>query len=108
MDADKTSAYNTLFTVLKQVLHLSAPFAPFITEYIRQQIQTFIVQEKTKEKDNSIHLNYIPLSSPQYIDKQFLEEIELVRRIISLGLSVRSKNNIKIKQPLASLNIRIE
>jgi len=107
MDMDKISAYNTLYSVIKQLLHLSAPFAPFITEHIRGQMQTFTT-EKTKEKDLSIHLNYIPLSSPQYIDKQFLEEIELVRRIISLGLSVRSKNNIKIKQPLASLNIRIE
>jgi isoleucyl-tRNA synthetase len=108
MDADKTSAYNTLFTVIKQLLHLSAPFAPFITEHIRQQIQTFIVTQPQEDKDNSIHLNYIPISSPQYIDLQFLEEIELVRRIISLWLSVRSKNNIKIKQPLASLDIRIE
>jgi len=84
MDADKTSAYNTLFTVIKQLLHLSAPFAPFISEHIRQQMQAFITTEKTKEKDNSIHLKYIPVSSPQYIDLQFLEEIGLVRRIISL------------------------
>lgn len=84
MDADKKSAYNTLFTVIKQLLHLSAPFAPFITEHIRQQMQVFVMTEKTKEKNDSIHLHYIPVSSPQYIDLQFLEEIELVRRIISL------------------------
>lgn len=84
MDVDKTSAYNTLFIAIKQLLHLSAPFAPFISEHIRQQMQVFITTEKNKEKDNSIHLNYIPLSSPQYIDLQFLEEIELIRRIISL------------------------
>lgn len=108
MDADKTSAYNTLFTVIKQLLHLSAPFAPFITEHIWQQMQTFVTTTTNKEKDDSIHLHYIPVSSPQYVDVQFLEEIELVRRIISLWLSVRSKNNIKIKQPLASLDIRIE
>jgi len=108
MDADKTSAYNTLWTVIKQLLHLSAPFAPFVSEHIRQQMQVFVAKENTKEKDNSIHLNYIPVSSKQYVDWQFLEEIELVRRIISLWLSIRSKNNIKIKQPLASLDIRIE
>lgn len=108
MDPDKTSAYNTLFTVIKQLLHLSAPFAPFITEYIRQQMQTFVAIGESREKNDSIHLHYIPVSSPQYVDIQFLEEIELVRRIISLWLSVRSKNNIKIKQPLASLDIRIE
>lgn len=108
MDADKKSAYNTLFTVIKQLLHLSAPFAPFITEHLRQQMQVFVMTEKTKERNDSIHLHYIPVSSPQYIDLQFLEEIELVRRIISLWLSVRSKNNIKIKQPLATLDIRIE
>lgn len=106
MDADKNSAYNTLYTVLYKLLHTIAPFAPFISEHIRQQLQEF--SHTTREKWNSIHLSYIPVSSTQYIDQQLLDEIELVRRIISLGLFVRSKNNIKIKQPLSSLSIRIE
>src|SRR3990167_5970826 len=32
MDADKNSAYNTLFTVMEKLLRITSPFAPFITE----------------------------------------------------------------------------
>jgi isoleucyl-tRNA synthetase len=85
MDADKLSAYHTLYNILKNTLLLTASFAPFISEYIRQQLQAFSPKTKTK-KDNqlSIHLDYLPIVSEQYIDKQLLEEIELVRRVISL------------------------
>lgn len=82
MDADKNSAFNTLYIVLQRLLYTIAPFAPFISEYIRQQLQEF--SHTTREKGNSIHLEYMPISSQQYIDTQLLEEIELVRRIISL------------------------
>jgi isoleucyl-tRNA synthetase/ADP-ribose pyrophosphatase YjhB (NUDIX family) len=109
MDADKLSAYNTLYNILKNTLLLTAPFAPFISEYLRKELQTFTPKTKEKsDKELSIHLCYLPIVSEQYIDIQLLEEIELVRRIVSLWLFVRSKNNIKIKQPLKSLAIRIE
>jgi isoleucyl-tRNA synthetase len=85
MDADKLSAYHTLYNILKNTLLLTASFAPFISEYIRQQLQAFSPKTKIK-KDNqlSIHLDYLPIVSEQYIDRQLLEEIELVRRVISL------------------------
>jgi len=109
MDADKLSAYHTLYNILKNTLLLTASFAPFISEHLRQQLQSFTPPSKSKNDSQlSIHLNYLPPINDQYIDEQLLEEIELVRRIISLWLFVRSKKNIKIKQPLASLHIRIE
>jgi len=109
MSEDKISAYHTLYNSIKYILYMAAPFAPFITEYLRQKLQTFGDQSKEKTAEQiSIHLWYLPIASPQYIDEQLLEEIELVRHIISLWLFVRSKNNMKIKQPLASLSVRIE
>ena len=109
MSEDKVSAYHTLYNSIKQILYMAAPFAPFITEHIRQKLQTFSTQEKNKTPEQiSIHLGYLPIASPQWIDEQLLKEVELVRHIISLWLFVRSKNNMKIKQPLASLSVRIE
>ena len=85
MNTDKLSAYNTLYTVLKNTLLLTASFAPFISEHIRQQLQTFS-KKNTQKKDRhiSIHLDYLPVVSEQYINTQLLEEIELIRRIVSL------------------------
>ena len=82
MDADKNSAYNTLFTVMEKLLRITSPFAPFITEHIRQQLQKF--SHNPLEQGDSVHLAYMPLANTQYIDTKLLEEIELVRRIITL------------------------
>ncbi len=105
MDQDKHSAYNTLFEVLQNYLKICTSFAPFISEYIYLELQKFTQQGKTEW--NSIHLEHLPLRSEKYIDKKLLEEIEIVRRIISLGLFVRSKNKMAVKQPLAKMQIRL-
>ena len=56
----------------------------------------------------SIHLEYIPIKSSQYINEDLLTEIEIVRRIISQGLYIRSKNGIRVKQPLQKMDIRLD
>ncbi len=106
MDQDKVSAYNTLFEVLNTFVKISAPFAPFISEYIYLELQKFT--NKDQIKWDSIHLKHFPISSDKYIDKKLMWEIELVRKIISLWLFIRSRNNIKIKQPLAKMEIKID
>ena len=105
MDKDKKSAFNTLFEVLQSYMKICAPFAPFVSEHIYLQLQNFTTQGRVE--GDSIHLKHLPVYSEKYIDKQLLEEIEIVRRIISLGLFIRSKNKIAVKQPLAKMQIRI-
>lgn len=107
MDTDKISAYNTLFHILESYLRLIAPFAPFISEYIRQDlIQNFSTQERVNWM--SIHLEYIPVKSSHYINEDLVEEIEIIRRIISQWLYIRSKNGIRVKQPLQRMDIRLD
>jgi isoleucyl-tRNA synthetase len=105
MDNDKRSAFNTLFEVLQNYMKICASFAPFISEHIYLELQKFTTQGK--QEGDSIHLQHLPLFSEKYIDKQLLEEIEVVRKIISLGLFIRSKNKIAVKQPLAKMQIRL-
>jgi len=105
MDQDKRSAFNTLFEVLQSYLKICASFAPFVSEHLYLELQKF-TKEGKKEGD-SIHLQHLPLYSEKYIDKQLLEEIEIVRRVISLGLFIRSKNKMAVKQPLAKMQIRL-
>lgn len=105
MDQDKRSAFNTLFEVLQSYLKICASFAPFVSEHIYLELQKFTT--KWKIAWDSIHLHHLPLYSEKYIDKNLLEEIEVVRRIISLGLFIRSKNKMAVKQPLANMQIRL-
>jgi len=108
MDQDKHAAFSTLFEVLENYMKIAASFAPFITEHIYLELQKFIlVTSNSKLVTESIHLEHLPIYSQKYIDKQLLEEIETVRRIISLGLFIRSKNKIAVKQPLAKMGIRL-
>lgn len=104
MDQDKNAAYTTLYTVLLHYLKLCAPFAPFISEHLFLELQKFM-KNKTCE---SIHLAHLPNLSTNYINKTLLEEIAKVRRIISLGLFIRSKNRIAIKQPLQKIELQIK
>ncbi|MDD3263062.1 MAG: class I tRNA ligase family protein [Candidatus Absconditabacteria bacterium] len=104
MDQDKYAAYMTLYNILVYYLQLCAPFAPFISEQLFLQLQNF-VDEKNME---SIHLTHLPLWSKYYINKTLLDEIAKVRRIISLGLFIRSKNKIAIKQPLQKIELQID
>ena len=104
MDKDKQSAFNTLFEVLQSYMKICASFTPFVSEHIYLELQKFIHPNPSIP---SIHLEHLPVYSQAYIDKQLLEEIEVVRKIISLGLFIRSKNKIAVKQPLAKMQIRL-
>jgi len=109
MDADKISAYHTLFSVLETYVTMCAPFAPFVSEYLWLELQKFRSADVERPtSDPSVHLEYFPLTSNLYVDEELLEEISLVRRMISLGLFIRAKNNIRIKQPLKSMELQIE
>lgn len=104
MDWDKYAAYATLYTVLLHYIKLCASFAPFISEHLFLQLQQFV----GKQSIESIHLTHLPLWSHHYINKTLLEEIAKVRRIISLGLFIRSKNKIATKQPLQKIELQID
>ncbi|MFZ2150821.1 MAG: class I tRNA ligase family protein [Candidatus Absconditicoccaceae bacterium] len=105
MNDDKYSAYNTLLEVMENYIKICSCFAPFLSEYIYLKLQNF--KNIVIENGNSVHLQTLPIFAQQYIDKKLLDEISVVRRVISLGLFIRSKNNIKVKQPLSKLELKI-
>ncbi|MBI2639248.1 class I tRNA ligase family protein [Candidatus Peregrinibacteria bacterium] len=92
-DDDKSQAYQTLFTVLKTLALLMAPFMPYTADAIYKNLTG-----KT-----SVHLEDWPKSDSKLIKKTLHEEIAVVRTIVSLALKLRSKKNIKVRQPLAKL-----
>ena len=104
MDEDKACAYATLFMILENYVQYTASFAPFISEYIYLALQEFKGQDARGE---SVHLQHLPMSHKHYINQTLLNEVSLVRRIISLGLFVRSKNKIAVKQPLSTMEVKM-
>ena len=101
---DKKSAYYTLTEVFLWYLKMLAPFAPFITEYLYLKLMDNIFENKLGD---SIHLLWWEIFSDKYVNEDLQKEIDLVRKIIRLGLYIRAKNKIKIKQPLKKMEIRV-
>jgi isoleucyl-tRNA synthetase len=104
MTDDKHQAYQTLFTVIRTYLQLCAPFIPFVTEHLRQELLQFT---DMKTDHPSIHLQARPLASSLYINQELIDEIETVRKVIKGALYLRAKHQVKVKQPLPSLQFKI-
>ena len=96
-DNDKSEAYQTLYIVLVEVCKLLAPFAPFITESMYRNLTGL----------ESVHLTDWPEVEEQRIDESLNQEIDTARQIVALGHAARAKANIKVRQPLSTLEVAI-
>ncbi len=95
-DADKNTAYATLYHVLVKFAKILAPFVPFITEVMYQNL----VCSVRPEAYESIHHTAWPQPDLASIDDALIEQMSLARRVASLGLSARANANLKVRQPL--------
>lgn len=105
MDADKEQAYMTLYTVLQQYLRMLAPTVPFVSESLRQLLAKITAVPMGEHP--SIHTAQRPLRHPLYVNQPLIDEITQVRAIITGALYLRAKKQIKVKQPLQSLHVRM-
>jgi isoleucyl-tRNA synthetase len=96
-DADKEAAYATLYQVLTTLIKMLAPITPFVTEVIYQNL----VRGVDDTAPESVHHCAWPEVNEATFDQTLLDEMDLARRIASLGLSARGSANIKVRQPLA-------
>jgi isoleucyl-tRNA synthetase len=96
---DKIGAYVTLYRVLNTLCLVSAPFVPFMTEEIYQNL-VVALDPNAKE---SIHLCNWPEYDTALVDSELEEDMELAYKIVKLGRSTRNAANIKNRQPLAEM-----
>jgi len=100
----------TLYFVLKNISKLLAPFAPFYAEDLYQKL-------RTETDPESVHLEAWPLAGKGRAlsinsqglalkSEEILENMQEVRKIVTLALEARSKANIKVRQPLSELRIK--
>jgi isoleucyl-tRNA synthetase len=92
------SAYWTLYTCLTTLSKLLAPFTPFVSE----MIYTNLVADRIEGAPDSVHLADWPEPNEAAIDEQLSAGIEVVRRMVSLGRSARSAEQLRVRQPLAT------
>jgi len=98
-DSDKQAAYATLYHVLVKLTKTLAPFTPFVTEVIYQNL----VRGVFPEAYESIHHTHWPRVDQTSLDESLIEQMGLARRVASLGLSARSGANLKVRQPLSKV-----
>ncbi|WP_175059228.1 isoleucine--tRNA ligase [Thermococcus sp. 2319x1] len=101
-DPDKLAAYWTLWKVFDVLLRLMAPFTPYITEEIYQNlIRPFSGKE-------SIHLEDWPKKDESWVDEELEREMEIVRKIVEAGSAARQRAKIKLRYPVRQILIETE
>ncbi|MNQ18115.1 Isoleucine--tRNA ligase 2 [compost metagenome] len=92
-DADKNNAYRTLHYVLVQLSYVLAPFTPFLAEELYQKLTG----------GESVHLLDWPVTG--HVNELVVQDMETVREYVNAGLSIRAKERMKVRQPLASVTV---
>ncbi|OQY35967.1 MAG: isoleucine--tRNA ligase, partial [Anaerolineaceae bacterium 4572_5.1] len=104
LDQDKDTAYATLWHVLVKMSRALAPIIPFITEKMYQNL----VRGVFPEAHESIHHTLWPKADTAVIDKKLIEQMELARQTASQGLSARSNEGLKVRQPLSRVLVHVK
>lgn len=98
---DKISAYQTLYTCLETLSRLMAPISPFFSERMFNDLNN-VTQRYSVD---SVHLTDFPVAKTELIDKNLEERMQLAQKICSMVLSLRKRNNLKVRQPLQKILI---
>ena len=98
---DKLDAYWTLYECLLATSKLIAPFTPFLAETMWRNLAG-VFGERALE---SVHLCDYPMCDAGSIDDLLSERMSLLRDIASLGRKARMDAKLKVRQPLAKVEV---
>jgi isoleucyl-tRNA synthetase len=93
--ADKRAAYDTLFTCLTALMRVASPLVPFLSDEIYRGLTG----------GKSVHLADWPAASALVADAELVAAMDRVRDACSTALAMRRAQNVRVRQPLASLTI---
>ena len=102
-DADKSSAYHTLYECLVTLTKLCAPFTPFVAEEMYRNL----VVSLDPAAPESVHLATWPVADAALLDTTLEQQMELVVRLASVGRAARAKAQLKVRQPLQTLFVKL-
>ena len=98
-DSDKAAAYQTLHEVLTTLAQVLAPFTPFLSEVMYQNL----VRSVNPAAPESVHLTDFPVSDPARIDLALSQDMQAVLEIVGAGHAARQEAAVKVRQPLPAL-----
>ena len=101
---DKLAAYQTLYVCLETVAKLMAPIAPFYADKLYMDL----VRTTGRDSVASVHLAQFPVCDDALVDKELEVRMEMAQKVSSMGLALRKKVNIIVKQPLQKLMIPVD
>ncbi len=111
MSTDKKAAYETLHECLLVVAQLMSPVAPFFGEWMYQNLSAPVKNGAGKNNGllsaGSIHLTTFVKADEAVIDTELEERMELAQEISSMILSIRKKENLKVRQPLQKIQVPV-
>jgi isoleucyl-tRNA synthetase len=102
-ETDKISAYQTLYRCLETVCILGAPIAPFYMD----QLFTDLNSISKRHAVDSVHLALIPEPNPAEMDTDLEEKMDIAQKVSSMVLSLRKKEQIKVRQPLQRIMVPV-
>ncbi|MDR0451637.1 MAG: isoleucine--tRNA ligase, partial [Treponema sp.] len=97
-DTDKAEAYACLFDALRTFITVAAPFMPFVTDAIWQNL-------RLPGEAESVHLLDFPRVREARRDPALEFKMAAVQHTVSMGRSLRSQYNIKVRQPLSKVEL---
>lgn len=95
LDDDKKAVYNTTYEILIGICKMIAPFVPFISEELYQNLTN----------EESVHLALYPEVNESLVNKEIEDRMDLVRNLVGLGRASRETVKIKVRQPLREVVI---
>ena len=101
---DKLAAYQTLYICLETVAKLMAPISPFYAD----QLYMNLIEATGRDNVVSVHLAKFPTCDESIIDKELESRMEMAQKVSSMGLALRKKVNIIVKQPLQKIMIPVD
>jgi len=102
-DPDKRAAYETLYECLTILTRLLAPFMPFVSEALYQNL----VRRASADQPISVHLTSYPEPNDTAIDAALLDAMEAAQRVVALGRAARDRARINVRQPLRTMYVRV-
>ena len=102
LEGDKLAAFETLYTVLRTLSGLCAPYIPFMAESMYRNL----VANNDPDAPISVHLTDFPTADPSLVDHELEAQMEEVIAAVQLGRACRNVANIKVRQPIAAMYIK--
>ncbi|XP_004524919.1 isoleucine--tRNA ligase, cytoplasmic [Ceratitis capitata] len=102
-DVDCLQSLDTLYSVLYALVHLLAPFTPFLSEYIYQRLLPFQPKTSNSAATSSVHHQLMPQVDTKFIRLDIEKSMSLMQTVIELGRVMRDRRTVPLKTPLTEI-----